>query len=215
MGLERSIEAGKRNFALANERRKLAAATKKSLERTRSEDYQRKVLIRRFIRAAKKYARHQEKIKLKNQHGISIGDYYRCKRANSIACEPCKAIAASYMSHKWKTDPKYKAKEKEWLKNNPDKKPNNSRDRARLRGITTEYYTRKQIFDRDGYDCYLCNKPVDLNAPHVQGQSGWETYPHIEHVVPLSRGGTDTLSNVRIAHAKCNMDKGVRLLPQL
>ena len=214
MGLERFIEVGKQNFALANERRRLAAAPKRALEEARSEAYQRRVLIRRFLRAAKKYARHQEKLRLENQHGVSVGDYYRCRKRNGIACEPCKAIVASYVSMKWKTDPKYKAKEKEWLKNNPDKKPNNSRDRARLRGVKTEYYTRKHIFDRDGYDCYLCNEPVDLSAPPVQGQPGWETYPHIEHVVPLSRGGTDTLDNVRIAHAKCNIDKGVRLLPQ-
>ena len=159
-----------------------------------------KVLAKRFIRAINKVILH-------HQHGVSIGDYYRCKKTNKVACADCKAIAAAYMRIKNK-EPKYKAKEKEYYKNNPHKRPPNNKDRARHKGIKRSYYTRQQIFDRDGYDCYLCTTPVDLSAPYVQGQPGWETYPHIEHVVPLSLGGEDTLQNVKIAHAKCNMAKG-------
>ena len=165
---------------------------------------------------AKRAQKALEKVKkqeiLNNQHGIAVGDYDRCKTNNGVACDPCKAIAAKYVRDKFKNDPKYKAREKEWKKLNPHKRPHNGRDRAKKRGIEYKYYTRQQIFDRDGYDCYLCGDPTDLTAPHVQGQPGWETYPHIEHVIPLAKGGIDTLDNVKIAHAKCNMDKGVQIL---
>lgn len=164
----------------------------------------------KIIQKALEKAKKQEI--LNNQHGIAVGDYYRCKTNNGVACDPCKAIAAKYIRDKFKNDPKYKAKEKEWKKLNPHKKPNNSRDRAKKKGLEYKYYTRQQIFDRDGYDCYLCGDPTDLTAPHVQGQPGWETYPHIEHVIPLAKGGIDTLDNVKIAHAKCNIDKGVKIL---
>jgi 5-methylcytosine-specific restriction endonuclease McrA len=110
-----------------------------------------------------------------------------------------------------KKEPKYKAKEKEYYKNNPHKRPPKSRERLRRWGTKRSYYTRQHIFDRDGYDCYICNIPVDLTATHVQGQPGWEMYPHIEHVIPLSLGGDDTLQNVKIAHAKCNMAKGTQI----
>mgnify|MGYP006268504591 CR=1 FL=1 len=211
MGIENSIEAGKRNFAIANEKKRLEALPKKLLLEKEREERQRKILIRRFLKALKKYERYREKMSLSNQHGTVIGDYYRCKRTNGIACQPCKDVAAKYVSHKWKTDPKYKAREKEWLKQNPHKRYN----KRRKPGSKERRYTRKQIFDRDGINCYLCGKPTDPTATHIQGQEGWETYPHVEHVIPLSKGGTDTLENVRIAHAKCNIDKGIKLLEEL
>lgn len=212
MGIERFIEAGKKNFAEANARRRAASAPRRADEALAREERQRRILIKRLIKTIKCYAKAREKELLNNQHGVIVGDYSRCKRNNGTACEPCKAIAAKYVSDKWATDPKYKAKEKEWYKNNPHKRPPKSRDRARRTGAKRSYYTRQQVFDRDGYDCYICHTPVDLTATHIQGQPGWETYPHIEHVIPLSLGGDDTLENVKIAHAKCNIDKGTNLL---
>jgi 5-methylcytosine-specific restriction endonuclease McrA len=34
---------------------------------------------------------------------------------------------------------------------------------------------------------------------------------HIDHVIPISKGGTDTLDNVRPSHAKCNLSKGNKI----
>lgn len=31
---------------------------------------------------------------------------------------------------------------------------------------------------------------------------------HIDHYLPLSRGGQDTLTNLRLMHASCNLAKG-------
>jgi len=206
------IAVGKANFAAANARRKEEAAPRLAAEQIAREERQRRALINRLIRAMKRYARAQERERLANQHGVVIGDYTRCKKSNKVACDPCKAIAAQYVREKWASDPKYREAEKAYFKNNPHKRPPKSRDRARKMGAKRSYYTRQQIFDRDGYDCYLCNTPIDLTAPHVQGQPGWETYPHIEHVIPLALGGDDTLENVKIAHAKCNIDKGIAIL---
>jgi 5-methylcytosine-specific restriction endonuclease McrA len=36
---------------------------------------------------------------------------------------------------------------------------------------------------------------------------------HIDHIVPLSKGGTDRLLNLRVTHAACNMSRGDRPLP--
>jgi len=176
----------------------------------RVETIERGILTRRLIRAMKKKVNTEKKELLRNQHGVSRGDYDRCRRNNGVACAPCRAIAAAYMREKNK-DPKYKATEREYYKKNPHKRPPNNRDRARNRGNKRSYYTRQQIFDRDGYDCYLCGTPVDLTAPHNMKDPGWETYPHVEHVIPLSLGGDDTLENVKIAHAKCNLAKGTAI----
>lgn len=164
-----------------------------------------------LARKKKASIKAEEKERLNNQHGTSIGDYERCKRNRAVACGLCLAVAAKYRREQVAKDPqKFREKERRSRQKNGYV---TSRDRAKKNGGQYAYYTRKQIFDRDGYDCYLCQEPVDFTAPHVIGQPGWETYPHVEHVVPLALGGDDTLENVKIAHAKCNMDKGVRLLP--
>jgi 5-methylcytosine-specific restriction endonuclease McrA len=52
---------------------------------------------------------------------------------------------------------------------------------------------------RDGNCCWLCNKPMDFDAiPNTA--HAWS----IEHLVPLSRGGPDTLENLALCHPGCN-----------
>ena len=186
----------------AAKRAEAAAARKAKSEATRHQ--------RNEERKARRLEREKQRAILDNQHGTTVGDYERCRKNHGSACEKCRAVAAKYAREKFHSDPKYKEAEKRWRQANPDKVYRNNKDRALKHGGKHSYYTRKQIFDRDGYDCYLCNTPVDLTAPHVQGQPGWERYPHIEHVHPLSKGGDDTLDNVKIAHAKCNIDKGAQ-----
>lgn len=50
------------------------------------------------------------------------------------------------------------------------------------------------------YECYLCGVPfVDPADP-----------PEVEHVRPVSRGGTTTVDNLLPAHRSCNRAKGDR-----
>ncbi len=154
--------------------------------------------------------RELERQRLSQQHGTGIGDYGRCKRNNTTACDLCLKAASAYRKAQVAKDPeKFKQQKKKYLKDNPRRRPHNNRERARKKGVPSKYYTRQQLFDRDGYDCYLCNLPVELTANHIQGQPGWELYPHVDHVIPLALGGHDTLANVKIAHAICNIRKGV------
>ena len=206
------IDAGKKNFAIANAKRKAEADIKRQ---ARWEIAERKRLIKKLIklmRARATYIRKEETLARKNRHGVSVGDYTRCKKLNGKACAPCRATAAQYVREKFHSDPKYKETEKRWKKANPDKVRNN-KNKKRLKGGKHRSYTRNQIIKRDGVNCYLCRTPVDFEASHVQGQLGWELYPHVEHVIPLALGGDDLLDNVKLAHAKCNIDKGVGLLP--
>jgi 5-methylcytosine-specific restriction endonuclease McrA len=203
------IEAGKANFAVANERRKAQAAAKRAV---RDQTRARRLLLLRLKKLLKQrqvQLRQLERLRLASQHGTDINDYYRCKKNNTTACKPCLKAAAAYRRAQVARDPaKFKQQDKAYYKKYPHKKVHNNRERARKKGVPSQYYTRQQIFDRDGYDCYLCNLPVELTANHIQGQPGWELYPHVEHVIPLALGGHDTLTNVKIAHAICNIRKG-------
>ena len=64
-----------------------------------------------------------------------------------------------------------------------------------------------------GTNCYLCNDPINLQAARRVGKAdGWEQGLHIDHVIPISKGGSDTLDNVRPTHALCNLSKNDKLI---
>ena len=187
----------------AAEKAERVAARKAKSEATRHQ--------RNEERKANRKIRETNRTKLAHQHGTGPGDYDRCRKNNNgVACDACKAAAAKYAREKFHLDPKYKEAEKRWKKANPHKVYRDHKDRAVKHGGKHKYYTRQHIFDRDGHDCHLCGTPVDLTANHIVGQPGWELYPHIDHVQPISKGGDDILENVKIAHAKCNLDKGAQ-----
>jgi 5-methylcytosine-specific restriction endonuclease McrA len=63
-----------------------------------------------------------------------------------------------------------------------------------------------EIFIRDGWICWLCKIPVDpLAAPRSPGSAS------LDHIIPLSKGGAHTRSNVKCAHLRCNMAKGAKI----
>ena len=80
--------------------------------------------------------------------------------------------------------------------------------RAREAGVDSESFTDETLLEVYGTDCYICLEPIDLNAPrHVSQGAGWERGLHREHVIPISKGGPNTLVNCRPSHALCNLKK--------
>lgn len=54
---------------------------------------------------------------------------------------------------------------------------------------------RKQVAERDGAFCKVCG--------------GWEGLT-LDHIIPMSKGGSDDLDNLQILCAVCNSRKGAR-----
>lgn len=79
--------------------------------------------------------------------------------------------------------------------------------RARKLSVSSERYTTQDILNTYGLDCHLCGKPIDLKAPRGTRYEGWENGLHLDHDIPISLGGADTISNVKPAHGKCNLAK--------
>lgn len=48
--------------------------------------------------------------------------------------------------------------------------------------------------------CYLCNKPMCI-----------EDF-NIDHIIPVSKGGTNKQSNLAAVHPKCNQNKSDKIL---
>ena len=99
---------------------------------------------------------------------------------------------------------------KYWAKHPEKAQEYNRQRRARKHQVEHIPYTKEQVLERYGTDCHICGKPIDLKAPRALRFKGWEHGLHLDHVIPISKGGPDTIENVRPAHGLCNMSKGAK-----
>lgn len=83
-----------------------------------------------------------------------------------------------------------------------------TRKRRAIKASTqTEFYTWQNVIEIYGTKCFLCHTEIDLTAPRSTSQKGWEQGLHLDHWVPLSKGGSDLLENIRPVHGLCNIKK--------
>ncbi len=69
------------------------------------------------------------------------------------------------------------------------------RRRARKMGAAIGAVDRAEIIERDASTCYLCGKVCE------------EKEIHLDHIIPLSRGGSHSADNVGVACGYCNLRK--------
>lgn len=161
--------------------------------------------------------------------GTSAG-YYRHRKNGELICEKCRLFHNQYHRKLHAENPSKQVKRTEkWKINNPNaykdarKKADknmrtnhkekvlakNRKRRATKLGNYSEPYTLEQVLERYGTNCHICQKPIDLQAPRLpRDGKNWEIGLHLDHVIPISKGGADMLENVKPAHAKCNFLKG-------
>lgn len=73
----------------------------------------------------------------------------------------------------------------------------------RIRRPQFSFEFRRELWLRDGKQCYICRKAIESCTGDVM---------HVEHVIPRSKGGSDEMSNLKAAHAICNLRKGSKEL---
>lgn len=160
------------------------------------------------------------------------GGYNRHLRLKETTCEPCREASRLWVAQYAAEHPerikatnkiareKYRAKIETKLKRRIYAQKflatDEGRERllrathrrlARKSGNGTEPYTTQLILDLYGSDCYLCGSAIDLSAPRATRYKGWEVGLHLDHVIPLSKGGNDFISNIRPTHGLCNAKK--------
>jgi 5-methylcytosine-specific restriction endonuclease McrA len=172
-------------------------------------------------RLARYYAENKERVL----------DKKRARRATAQAKKRDRdRHLAYYQEHKTE----YKERSYEWRRQNPDKERRNrkmyrenhpqqiaesraqyrranpeavaahtQRRRARQAGAYVGDVDFKRIYKRDRDICYLCGRKVKKSERHL------------DHVIPLSRGGAHSEDNIRVTHARCNLKKGVKLVEEL
>ncbi|KAI9000315.1 hypothetical protein BC832DRAFT_541444 [Gaertneriomyces semiglobifer] len=62
---------------------------------------------------------------------------------------------------------------------------------------------RAAVFHSDNGKCYHCSKKLVYNNRTNRLRGAW----HIEHLVAHSKGGSDSLNNLRAACIDCNLKK--------
>ena len=155
----------------------------------------------------------------------TVGGSQKHRRAKETPCDDCRK-AFNENNKKWReSNPdKVKATQKKWAESNPEKVAQNRKNwasknkdhyvikkrnrRAKIKNLSFEKYTILDVIDKYGTDCHLCNKSIDMLAPRMSGKLGWQNGFQIDHLIPISKGGNDTLINVRPSHGICNIKKG-------
>lgn len=157
-----------------------------------------------FERNREKYAaraRERERAD-RDKRRSTLGPKPPCKvcgiELNSWGAKYCSG--ASCQSEKRRSD------NREYYRDNLDAhRARRSQYRARRSGATTERVDVLAIYERDRWRCGLCRRLIDkrLAHPHPLSRS-------LDHIVPLSLGGSHSAANLQAAHLKCNVAKGNR-----
>jgi len=86
----------------------------------------------------------------------------------------------------------------------------NRRKKLKENGIIDNSITLSKLISRDKGKCKLCEGRVKVNDYIKTIESHFiagNNYPSIDHVLPVSKGGTHTWDNVQLAHRVCNAKK--------
>ena len=87
-----------------------------------------------------------------------------------------------------------------------------SKDRRlkRMKGAASAGITLERLYERDKGICHICgglcqwDDFTQTDKAFIAGES----YPSVDHIVPLSKGGKHSWDNVGLAHRRCNSLKG-------
>lgn len=111
-------------------------------------------------------------------------------------------------------DPSYKRTIRnglnEWRRANPmHQRELTLRRNARKKAATTEIVDFKQILERDGFHCYICNQGI---LPHQKLE-----FDHVIPLIPLlgEPQGTHSADNIKPSHQTCNRRKANKQLSNL
>jgi len=156
------------------------------------------------------YQRKYDENHKKEAHNYRKTHKKECNEYNRKRCaaNPEKTREANRKrSRKWAKENPEKRREANgrWAKANPEKhRARNAKRRALKAKVTVGDLTAiAAIYDKaqnsNRVRCYLCGKVIPKGERHV------------DHIIPLSKGGLHTASNLAVACAVCNLKKHAKL----
>ena len=106
----------------------------------------------------------------------------------------------------WRADNLKKKREsnRNWNKSNPLNRnilTHNYEARKRDNGGTFTFKELNALFEKQEGYCFYCGELL---------YSSFDKDVHIEHKIPVSRGGSNDISNIALSCSKCNLQKGTK-----
>ena len=170
-------------------------------------------------------ARHKALVR---RHGKPVGrhewapksDEYTCVVCGTVFTETegrrkhcssnCQVLDSTYQGHVPSLDfdcvmcgKHFKRNRKDALYQRGDKK---LCDRCRVSKSRRHKSSPGYLAKRDGGDCGICGKRVDLELRHPDPNSG-----SVDHIIPVALGGTHDEENLQLSHLTCNLKKQARM----
>lgn len=130
--------------------------------------------------------RRREENLSKERECLNCGEFFRSEKNQRMCSKEC--------------SDKYKNRLKEYKR----------RKRVLENGRVDKSITLERLIKRDENVCYLCGSECDKEDYKLNEEGYFITgfnYPSVEHVIPISKGGTHTWDNVKLAHYYCNILK--------
>ncbi len=161
------------------------------------------------LEAEQRHKQEQEKREFEKNEKQRLREVRKLKKAKQISFTFCECGKIIPNGTKYCDDcrEKHKRKSQRQIERRKEHKRRTRIGKTFDRGITLE-----KLYDRDQGICYLCNRTCDwgdfqkINGAFVVGGS----YPTVEHLIPLCKGGTHTWNNIKLACHSCNSKKGRR-----
>lgn len=113
--------------------------------------------------------------------------------------------------------PKYRVKRQLGINDTSDEKAYAETMRSLREERVAESLLEKvdldMLIERDGGVCHICGMKVDKRkkpGSRTAKRGDMSRYPTVDHIVPISRGGETSWSNVKLAHLSCNSRRGAK-----
>ncbi|HEY3547763.1 MAG TPA: HNH endonuclease, partial [Propionicimonas sp.] len=136
------------------------------------------------------------------RHGWLYRSQLRAPILRARATHPCRECGTLFA----RRNAQYYCSEACWKLNRIDLRPANHKRPGVRASAKVQEVVRRRVYDRDGWQCWICLGAVD---PDLRGRTRWAA--SLDHVLPLSRGGDHTESNLRLAHFGCNSARGAKV----
>lgn len=156
-------------------------------------------------------------------------EYFHLDRGKFIShCKPCAKERRKEKSLTPLQILKARARRKRWEETHPEKhkevvRQSRARHREQRLSSTRNYRALKRaakgnhtpqdihlLYLRQKRKCYYCKRHV--LPPGIGERRGQRRSYQVDHIVPLSRGGSNDIHNLAISCAACNESKGNKLL---
>lgn len=155
------------------------------------------------------YQKNKERVK-KYRKEYYLKNKEEVLKKSKNAREKNKDKISEYRKKRWKENKDIlKAKNKEWRQSDRGRimvRLNNIKRVGIKKSVDDGTITNKSIKSIWTGNCKICNKEIDINA-----KRGEEKHCHLDHIIPLTKGGTHSIKNVQWLCPQCNIRKSNKI----